>query len=258
MLTKFLNYIEYAGALAKFTINSLKACATPPYYFNEIIKIASSLTLKCLLPVIAVVSPFGMVVALQGMNITRIFGADHLLSSLIAVSLLRELSPGVTSIMVASQAGSYVASELGTAKIKEEISALTIMSIDSYKFLIVPRMIGIIFACVITNSIASIFGIAGGYFVAVFLKGLSHANYMDNLMSFSNIFDVLVGPIKTGIYGFVIAIFATFHGVNVKTTSLQIGRAVNKTVVHSIIVFIFLNYFLTTIFFKLTKIIYGY
>lgn len=249
--------IQKVGKVVLFFLRTVFLATKRPFYLSEIVKVTNIITRRCLLPVISVVTPFGMVVALQGINIFKIFGAEKMLSGLVCISLVRELSPGVTSIMVAAQAGSGVTAELGAMRIKEEIDAIELFGVNPLKYLVLPRMIGIMIACVLVNSIATIGGIAGGYFVAVNLKGLSQGAFLANLFMLSNPSDILIGPLKAASYGLIIGIMSSYYGYNVTGGAQGVGKAVNNSVVHSILLFVFLNYFLTTLFFKITHML-GY
>ena len=94
-----------------------------PVFYREVLGQVWTTTVRCFLPVIAVTFPFGMVFALQGLEIFRIFGAERMLSSLISIATLRELSPVLASVLVAAQGGSSCAASLGAMRIKEELAS---------------------------------------------------------------------------------------------------------------------------------------
>src|SRR5262245_23681858 len=115
----------------------------PPFFVMETIRSMYTIGFQCLLPVLAIVVPTGMVTTLQGLHVFDMFGAQRLLSSLLAEAIFRELSPTLVSIMVASQAGSAVSGEIGTMRVKEEIDALEVMAVDPFQYVIVPRLIAL-------------------------------------------------------------------------------------------------------------------
>ena len=117
-----------------------RAC-TPTWEIRQIARQTWLVTLRCLLPVVAVVFPFGMVMALQGLEIFELFGAQRLLSSLVSVAVFRELSPVLASVLVAAQGGSAFAAELGAMRIREELDATEIMAIDPLRVHVVPRVL---------------------------------------------------------------------------------------------------------------------
>jgi phospholipid/cholesterol/gamma-HCH transport system permease protein len=129
----------FAGALAARLFRR-------PFFWSEALYHLWTTTLRCLLPVVAVTLPFGMVIALQGLEIFRMFGAERLLSSLVSVAVLRELSPVLASVLVAAQGGSSTAAELGSMRIKEEIDATEVMAVDGLQYLVLPRFLGLMLA----------------------------------------------------------------------------------------------------------------
>ena len=130
----------------------------PPYFFDSVIAQTWQTCSRCLGPVIAVNFPFGSVLALQGLVIFDMFGAQRLLSSLVSVAVLRELAPVLASVLVAAQGGSSCSAELGAMRIKEELDATEVMGIDGLRFHVMPRVIALTVAC----PVLYIFGGAWG------------------------------------------------------------------------------------------------
>jgi phospholipid/cholesterol/gamma-HCH transport system permease protein len=246
-MTNYLfDFIAEVGRFAGFIRLVVFWMFKPPFFFRETTKAMRNIALQCLLPVIAVVGPTGMVVALQGMKIFDIFGAHRLLSSLLAESMFRELSPMLSSIMVAAQAGSAVAGELGTMRVKEEIDAMEVMSINPFQYVIVPRLLALALICPLLNIIACSFGILGGFLVAVVLKGLNQGVFIENLFSFLKLSHIWGGMIKASIFGIIVGIMSCYKGYNVTGGALGVGKAANNTVVHSILLIVIVNYFVTS------------
>lgn len=249
MIKILLNLLTFIGKISFFKISIMRESLNPPTYYAEIINQIYLLSLRCLLPVCSVVTAFGMVVAIQGLNILRIFGAEYMVSGLLSVSLVRELCPCITCIMVAAQAGSGITAEIGAMRIKEEIDALTVISVNPIKFLIWPRLAALTISTLLINWTAQACGIAGGYIVTVLFKGVSKGVFFENMYTFTGMDDILAGSIKALIYGFIIGLFSTYYGYFVKGGASGVGAAVNSSVVNSILFFIFLNYILSSIFF---------
>lgn len=248
-----IDFVEETGRLAKFVSNSIFWAFKPPFFLRETIRSAKNIAYECLLPVIAVVGPTGMVLTLQGMTIFKIFGAERLLSSLLAESMFSELSPMLASIMVAAQAGSAVAGELGTMRVKEEIDAMEVMSINPFQYVIIPRLLALALICPLLNIIACICGIVGGFLVAVVLKSLSYGVFMDNLFSFLKMHHIWGGMLKASIFGLIVGIMSCYRGYNVSGGALGVGKAANNTVVHSILIIVVVNYFITSGLINITK-----
>lgn len=248
-----MRFISELGAIALFGAKTLFWALRPPYFFRETFRQMALTGERCLVPVIAVVAPFGMVITLQGLAIVNLFGVERMLSSVLVVSLLRELSPGLTGIMMAAQAGSTAAAELGTMRVKEETDALSVMAVNPLQCLVAPRLIALTLMCPIINSIACLSGIASGYVTAVLLKGVNRGAFMANLYGFVHVIDIWGGIVKTLVFGFIIGLVSCYYGYHVKGGAEGVGKAANDAVVRSIVTFLGVNYFLTSALFALGR-----
>ena len=234
------------GRFGVFTAQVLWRVLTPPWEVSEAARHTWTVTLRCFFPVIAVVFPFGMVMALQGLEIFSLFGAQRYLSSLVSVAVFRELSPVLASVLVASQAGSAFAAELGAMRIREEIDATVVMGIDPIRVHVVPRVIATLVAAPILNLVGSLSGITGGFVVATMLKGEPAGIYWANLWALTQPADILGGAFKATVFGLLIGLIACYNGFYTTGGAAGVGRSVNATVVVGITSFIVVNYFLTS------------
>jgi len=220
-----------------------------PFFVPETLEHVWSTVVHCVGPVIAVTLPYGMVVSLQGLQIFHMFGAERLLSSLVSVAVLRELSPVMASVLVAAQGGSSCAAELGAMRIKEELDATEVMGVDSLKYHVVPRVLALTLATPLLNVAGAVAGLSGGYITAVLVKGEPGGIFLGQMWTLMGVVDVWAGVIKTTLFGAIIGLVAAYHGFNATGGAAGVGRAVNDTVVHSVLLFITLNYLLTSAFF---------
>jgi len=241
-----MRFITELGRIASFGAQTLYWAARPPWFFRETFRQMALTAERCLIPVIAVVAPFGMVITLQGLAIVNLFGVERMLGSILVVSLLRELSPGLTGIMMAAQAGSTAAAELGTMRLREETDALAVMAVNPFQYLVVPRLIALTLACPLINAIACSSGIATGYAAAVLLKGVNRVAFAANLYGFVRAADLWGGIVKTLVFGFIIGLVSCYYGSTVRGGAEGVGKAANDAVVRSIIAFLGINYFLTS------------
>lgn len=239
-------FIEQVGLFGLFCIQIVQAFFRPPFFWRETLRAMHMTGFQCILPVLAIVVPTGMVTTLQGLHVFELFGAQRLLSSLLAEAIFRELSPTLVSIMVASQAGSAVSGEIGTMRVKEEIDAMEVMAVDPFQYVIVPRLIALAVMVPVINAIASFSGILGGYAVAVGLKGLNSGVFIANLFSFTQMVHIWGGMLKACVFGIIVGLMSCYKGYNVSGGALGVGKAANTTVVHSILLIVCVNYFLTS------------
>ena len=245
-----MNFItERIQAVGRFGVFAGKVASRAiqrPFFLPRVLDYTWTCASRCLLPVSAVTLPFGMVITLQGMEIFGLFGAERMLSSLVSVAVLRELSPILASVLVAAQGGSSCAAELGSMRIKEELDATEVMAVDGIKYHVVPRVMALTLTCPLLNVVGSVSGLFGGWFTAVLVKGEPSGIFLDQLWKLTTPMDVWGGTLKTTIFGLVIGLVSAYHGYRARGGAAGVGLAVNNTVVQSVLVFITLNYFLTS------------
>ncbi len=206
-----------------------------------------TLASRSALPVLATTLPTGMVVALQGLNVFDLFGAQRLLSSLISVAVFRELSPVLSSMLVAAQGGASFAAELGSMRIQEEIDATEVMAIDSLRLHVLPRVIAAVITTPLMHLLGTGAGIAGGWVVAVLMRGEPSGVYWANLWALTQPLDLWGGVLKTAVFGLIIGLTATYRGYFATGGAPGVGVAVNETVVQSVLGFVAANYVLTSL-----------
>ncbi len=241
-----LDSLAVIGRFGMFAGTVFVRTLLPPWYPREVIHHLWTTTIRCILPVVAVTIPFGMVIALQGLELFHLFGAERLLSSLVSMAMLRELSPIMASVLVAAQGGSSAAAELGSMRIKEELDATELMAVDSIRWHVVPRVLGLTLACPILNTLGSLAGVGGSYVVAVIFQGEPGGIFFAELWALTSPLDIWAGVVKTGVFGLTIGMVATFHGYHVTGGAAGVGKAVNDTVVQSVLIFAGVNYFMTS------------
>ena len=249
MTAAFLNFVYRLGDVVGFMLRTFYWALRPPYHVREWVRVMNSLGWRCLLPVICVVGPMGAAVALQGMNLLTRFGTEHMLSSMLSVAILREISPVMASMMVASQAGSSIAAELGAMRVKEEIDALEVMAVNPIQRLVVPRLLAGLIITPLLNAVASLAGLIGGYLIAVPVKGLNLGTFFANLYMMVGPRDLVIGFTKTAVFGLAITTIACYYGYHVTGGAEGVGRATNRTVVYSAVIVLLLNYFLSSLFY---------
>ena len=237
------------GEFGLFALMVAWRSITPPIAVRDVTHHTWVVLSRCILPVVVVVFPFGMVMALQGLVIFNLFGAQRLLSALVGVAIFRELSPVLASVLVASQAGSAFAAQLGAMRVQEEIDATEVMAIDPIRVHVVPRVLAVVIATPMLNLFGSVAGVAGGFTTAVLVKGETAGVFWSNLWELTSMMDITSSLVKTAVFGLIIALIACYQGFYTRGGANGVGRAVNNTVVYSITIFVTANYFLTSAFF---------
>ncbi len=192
----------------------------------------------------------GMVLALQGYYILSQFGAEETLGVMVAASLVRELGPVVTGLLFAGRAGSALTAEIGLMKATEQLSGLEMMAIDPIKRILTPRFMAGLISMPLLAALFSAIGVIGGHFVGVGLLGVDDGAYWSQMQAKIDLHeDIFNGVIKSIVFGFVCTWIALFQGHDCVPTSEGVSRATTRTVVHSALAVLCLDFVLTALMF---------
>ncbi|MBD0306303.1 MAG: MlaE family lipid ABC transporter permease subunit [Nitrospiraceae bacterium] len=187
------------------------------------------------LPIIALIGfLLGLIMAFQSAIPMRQFGAEIFIANLIGLSMIRELGPLLTAIILAGRSGSAFAAELGTMKVNEEIDALTTMGLEPVRFLAVPRVIAAVAMTPLLSVFTSLFGLIGG---AVVMRSLGFplVTYVDRIQSSVHPGDLLQGLFKAVAFGIVVAGIGCLRGLQTKTGASAVGDSTTNAVVSGLI-----------------------
>jgi phospholipid/cholesterol/gamma-HCH transport system permease protein len=207
-----LYYVEQAGLMGMFLFSCLGKILTPPYQIFPIIKQIHFIGARSVF-IICVAGGFtGMVLGLQGYYTLQRFGSLDLLGSAVALSLLRELGPVLTALMVIGRAGSAMCAEIGIMRTSEQIDALECMAIHPYKYLMAPKFVAGIISLPLLTSIFNVIGIMGGYLAAVVLFDVNEGTYFQGMYESVVWKDVEMGLIKSFAFGLIIVWISTAKG----------------------------------------------
>jgi phospholipid/cholesterol/gamma-HCH transport system permease protein len=192
----------------------------------------------------------GMVLALQGYYVLSQFGAAESLGVMVAASLVRELGPVVTALLVAGRAGSALTAEIGLMKATEQLSGLEMMAVDPVRRILVPRFLGGVLSMPLLAAIFSAVGVLGGYFVGVGLLGVDEGAYWSQMQAKIDFDEDLVnGVIKSLAFGVVVTWIALFQGYDTVPTSEGVSRSTTRAVVQGALVVLGLDFVLTALMF---------
>ncbi|HIE56152.1 MAG TPA: lipid asymmetry maintenance ABC transporter permease subunit MlaE [Chromatiaceae bacterium] len=193
----------------------------------------------------------GMVLSLQGYYILSQFAAESALGVMVAASLLRELGPVVAALLFAGRAGSALTAEIGLMKATEQLSGLEMMAVDPVRRVLAPRFVAGFISMPLLAALFSALGVLGGWFVGVGLLGVDDGTWwvqMRSRIDWNE--DLMNGVIKSMAFGFVCAWIAIFQGYNSVPTSAGVSRATTRTVVHSSLAVLGLDFVLTALMFE--------
>ncbi len=186
-------------------------------------------------PIIALISfLIGLIMAFQSAIPMRQFGAEIFVANLIGLSMLRELGPLMTAIILAGRSGSAFAAELGTMKVNEEIDALITMGLDPVHFLVVPRVISAVLMTPLLALFADLLGLVGGAVVLLSL-GFPLITYINQVLSAVTFGDLLGGLVKSFVFGILVAGIGCLRGLQTGTGASAVGESTTRAVVTGLI-----------------------
>jgi phospholipid/cholesterol/gamma-HCH transport system permease protein len=189
----------------------------------------------------------GVVLALNGAQQLRNFGASIYIANLVAISMSREMAPLITAIIVAGRSGSAIAAELGTMVVSEEIDAMETMGLSPARFLVAPRIVALLCMMPLLTVASNAAGILGGYVIAVTSLGLPSEGYITQTTQWLYGEDILSGLVKSLVFAFIIGFVGVYRGLSVRGGPAGVGLATTSSVVTSILLCIVATAVITAI-----------
>lgn len=187
----------------------------------------------------------GGVLTLQTFPTLQFYGAQSQTGRLVAISLVRELGPVLTALMVTGRVGSAIAAELGSMTVSQQIDAMRALGTDPVRKLVAPRLVALLVTLPLLTVIADVVGIGGGGVVATSLYGLSMSQFLTSVRDGITTDDIIGGVIKPLIFGLLIASIACYKGLSTDGGTVGVGRATTRAVVTASIVVIIADFFLS-------------
>jgi len=247
---KSINFVSRLGRGHIFLGKILLGIPSALWRFNLIIRQVYASGVLSLL--IIIVSGFfvGMVLGLQGYNTLVKFGAEKSLGVVVALSLVRELGPVITALLFAGRAGSALTAEIGLMKATEQLTGMEMMAVNPINRIITPRFLSCIISMPLLAAIFSAMGVLGGHFVAVEMLMVDAGSFWSQMQDAVNWQDdILSGIIKSMVFGFMAGWIAVFEGYDAIPTSSGVSRATTRSVVHTSLVVLGLDFVLTALMF---------
>ena len=245
----FLAFLAAVGRLALFLGRAVAAGLTPPYYPRLILRQTVYIGYYSL-PVVGLTALFtGMVLALQSYTGFSRFNAESAVATVVVLSVTRELGPVITGLMVAGRVGAAMAAEIGTMRVTEQIDALTTLSTDPLRYLVLPRLVAGLVTMPVLALVADIVGVFGGYLVAAYKLNFNPAGYLTQTEQYLETMDVVSGLVKAAVFGLLVTLMGCYHGYHSRGGAEGVGQATTYAVVSASILILLSNYFLTQAFF---------
>ncbi len=237
--------------MAIFFLKGFLLIFSVPFQLSKIIYQVYFIGAKSVFVIFLTAAFTGMVLGLQGYYTLVKFGSEGLLGAAVALSLVRELGPVMTAIMVIGRAGSAVAAEIGIMRISEEIDALETMDINSIRFLVSPRIAAALISFPLLTALFDVIGVFGGYITGSCLLGINPGIYFSRVESSLLMKDIIGGGIKSVAFAVVVATICCFQGYFTHTRKNGFGAkgvslSTTSAVVMSCVFILIVDYVLTT------------
>ena len=222
-----------------------RALVTPPFYFRDVVEQFDAIGVGSLTVVLLTGMFTGMVLALQsGMTLDQ-FGARSMVGRLVSASMVKELGPVLTVLMVAGRVGSGIAAELGSMVVTDQIAALRALGTDPIRKLVLPRILAGLFMVPILTVISTAVGMVGGWLVTFSLLRVASSVYWNSVVQGLFIQDVWMGLIKPFVLGFTIVSLGCHVGLRTSGGTQGVGRSTTNAVVASSVAVIAVDYLVT-------------
>lgn len=235
-----------AGKSTVFLGEAIACSVTTPIKFRRIIEQVWFIGWKSM-PVVCLTGAFtGMVLALQGYPSLRRLGSEALLGPLVSLSLISELGPVLSALMVTGRAGSAITAKIGIMRINDEIDAIELMGLNPVRYLVVPNLIAFLVAMPLLAVVFDVIAIFGAYLVGVRVLGMDGSAYFGEMSNYVVLHDIVSGVYKSMSFGGLIAWVCCYKGFNCRFGAEGVSAATTQAVVTSSVLILICDYLITS------------
>ena len=232
------------GEWSLFSIRALTGIVSKHFHSSELVRMCSQVGVGSL-AVVGITGTFiGMVLAVQAYGQFHQIGLDTSLGAVIHMSVVRELGPVLTAIMLAGRIGGAMAAQLGTMKVTEQIDALACLGVDPVKYLVGPRVVAAIVMIPLLTIFADVMGLFGSTLICLNVYHIEPHHYWRHTREFITMYDVLIGLGKSVCFGGVVAAISCYRGFRATAGAEGVGRAATEAFVYSFVAILALDFVL--------------
>jgi phospholipid/cholesterol/gamma-HCH transport system permease protein len=244
---RVITTVEALGRFGAFFGIAVGLLFTPPFKLRAFVGRIHYVGYNSLLIILLTGTFTGMVLGLQLYFTLARFGSEAYLGPAVALSIIRELGPVLSALMVTGRAGSALTAEIGIMRITEQIDALTVMALNPMRYLVVPSLLAGLVTFPMMTALFDTVGIFGGYLVGVQLLGLSEGTYFGEMQTFVNMKDIMTGFWKSLSFGVIVTWVATYKGFHVGHGAEGVARATTQSVVLASVLILVWDYFMGSV-----------
>lgn len=236
-----INGLTWVGSLASFGLRAIRDAFRPPFEIAEVFRQIYEVGWRSLPLIAAAGFAVGAVLSMHTRASLERFGAEALIPAGLALALFKETGPLVTALLFSGRVGAGIGAELGAMRVTEQIDALESLAVDSFKFLVVTRVIACVVAMPILTTVMNFTGILGGFVAETVVSGMSLQYYFDTAFSVIDFVDYIPATLKTLVFGYIIGTISSYLGYNTKGGTAGVGQASTRSVVFTSISVILSN-----------------
>jgi phospholipid/cholesterol/gamma-HCH transport system permease protein len=245
---KTILFVQELGAMTTFAANVVLTVLRPPLRFKAFVRELFKLGVLSLLVICVCGLAVGMVLGLQGHHTLVRFGAQRSLGAVVGLSLIRELGPVLSALLLAGRAGSATAAEIGAMVVTEQLNGLRMLSVDPISLVIKPKAVAMFVATPLHTALFIVCGLYGGHLVGVGFMGGDPGSYMSSLRSAVDFHNDIEGcALKSAVFGLLLAWIATYRGYTSDPTSEGVSAATTSSVVISSVTVLLVDYVITAL-----------
>ena len=242
------NFIRLLGGLTILMRQIIREIATPPYNLGLLADQIYQIGVRSGPIVFVTAASTGMVMALQfGLGLEK-FGGKMYVPKIVSLSIIRELGPAFTCLVLAGRIGAGITSELGSMTVTQQIDAIRALGTSPIKKIVIPRVLAALISIPLLIAFANMIGILGGMIVGVNDLQLDPLFYIQKVFATVTMHDYLAGFCKTPVFAVLISVTGCYYGLNVKGGTQGVGNATTRSVVTASIFVLVGDYFLTKLF----------
>jgi phospholipid/cholesterol/gamma-HCH transport system permease protein len=226
-----LGLFESVGALASFGARAIVEAFRPPYEVGEIARHVYQFGYRSAPLILTAGAAIGVVLSMHTRASLERFGAEAMIPAGLAIALIRETGPLTAGLLVSGRVGSGIGAEIGAMKVTEQIDALEANAVDSFKYLAVTRIIALMIAMPLLTLMMDFSGILGGYLAEYAVSGMSWHLYFERAFTYITYSDLIPATLKTIVFGYLIAVAASYLGFAASRGTEGVGEAATRSVV---------------------------
>lgn len=248
-VNKILVFLDYVGGVITLAYQTIVLAFAPPLKPGRFFYQAKRIGVDSL-PIVSIVALFtGMILAFQTTYLLKKLSSEIYIANLVALSLVRELGPVFTSLVVAGRVGASITAEIGTMTVTEQVDALHTLAANPVKYLVVPRFVSMVIMLPLLVVYTDLIGILGGYIICVYRLGVTSAMYIQMTFDALVLKDLFSGLLKSIIFAMIIALISCYEGLRTCGGAEGVGRSTTLSVVTSFIMIIAADCLFTALFY---------